>query len=1249
MLEEDPDVAKTVYYMAMRVRGCVMRTARRLTRVLRQRTGFKHQLRLRRAVLLIVCIGLGVGAVRNVFADQRATNRAVPQATIDPRKIVLPLLDGADIRFRPFNTIEGPAKSNAGPFVQDNRGFVWFGTPYGLNRFDGYTFKVFTHDPKNARSISGSFVNSLFKDHNGRLWVGCNQFLNKLDSATETFTRYPVPDVFHMSEDAVGTLWLSTPTGLYALNPANGNIRRYAHDSRDPTSLKSDDIKSSGEDKKGTFWVATSEGLDSFDRAAGEVTLHIPIYEAGHTLSFYEDRFGEFWIYHVSGNPLAVFDRKTNTLTQFSFRDEHGLALTGITGMLEDQNGTLWLSTNGAGLLKFDREHRRFVRYRHRIGDPDSLAQNSVRTLFQDGEGVMWVSLGGFGIARFTSKPQPFKRYRHDFGNPADQDEPFVGAILQDRQGILWIGTHDGLHRIDRTTNSYRDFHLTGPGEGTDAITICKDRLGYLWVGTYGHGLFRFDPRTGHFKRFQHNPADPHSLSNDIIPRVFVDHNATVWAATYEDLDRFDAVTGGFTTYKVDMHVRTYFLDVAEDRRGVLWLGTASSGLLRFDPATAQFTAYQHEINQPGSLSDNRVNSVHFDRYGTMWVGTQEGLNRFDAGTGQFTVYSQREGLPGNDVGCVLEDSRGDLWMSTDNGVAQFNPQTHNVKSYSTTDGLPGRDLTGWGTCFHSTAGEMFFGGFSGATAFFPDDVIGTEYTPPVALTEFRLFGTEVEPGAKSPLKSTINYTDTVVLSHAQNIFSIGFSALSYLNPTTNRYRYMLEGLDPHWTEVGSDRRFATYTTLPAGKYTFRVQGATSRGPWDEPGTTLGIEILPAWWSTWWFRVVCLAASLGLLGALYQWRVRQLRRQEKHLRDVINAVPASVWSTSPDGAVDFVNERWQELTGVPPEGALGWNWEAVLHADDRAGFIEHWRKAVKSGQAMDHEVRVQRATGEYRWLFVRNVPLRDKKGNIVKWYGTSFDIEDRKRAEEERERLRQLQADLAHVNRVSTLGELTASIAHELKQPIAAAITNAKTSLRWLAREKPDLQEAREAILRAVNDNTRGAEIIDRLRSFYKKGGPPEREWVDVNELACEMMGLLRNEAARYSISMSAELVADLPKTKADRVQLQQVFMNLMLNAIEAMKDTSGELTIKSERNDDGQLLISIRDTGVGLPPEKIDQIFSAFYTTKPQGTGMGLAISRTIIESHGGRLWASANSGPGATFHFSLPCVAVTLSSSAA
>jgi signal transduction histidine kinase len=218
------------------------------------------------------------------------------------------------------------------------------------------------------------------------------------------------------------------------------------------------------------------------------------------------------------------------------------------------------------------------------------------------------------------------------------------------------------------------------------------------------------------------------------------------------------------------------------------------------------------------------------------------------------------------------------------------------------------------------------------------------------------------------------------------------------------------------------------------------------------------------------------------------------------------------------------------------------------------------------------------------------------------------------------------------------MGELAASLSHELKQPISAAITDTKTCLRWLTRDQPDVEQAREATLRAMKDSARAAEIIDRLRSLYKKGAPPEHELLDVNELVGEMLVLLRSEANRYSINMRTDLGSELPTVTADRVQLQQVLMNLMLNGIEAMKDTGGELTIKTELGQDGQLLISVSDTGVGLPADKTDQIFNAFFTTKPQGSGMGLAISRSIIESHGGRLWANANNGRGATFQFTLP-----------
>jgi PAS domain S-box-containing protein len=485
-----------------------------------------------------------------------------------------------------------------------------------------------------------------------------------------------------------------------------------------------------------------------------------------------------------------------------------------------------------------------------------------------------------------------------------------------------------------------------------------------------------------------------------------------------------------------------------------------------------------------------------------------------------------------------------------------------------------------------------------------------------------------------------------------------------------------------------------------------------------------------------------------------------LQQSEDRLRLVIDTIPAHVWSARPDGSIDFINQRFLEFFGRSMEDILGWGWGSLVHPDDLTRLVGQWQAAVATGEPMESEARLRRMDGEYRWLLIRNVPLRDKLGNIVSWYGTAIDIEERHRAEDalrqsegflaeaqrlsktgsfgwsvstgeirwseetfrifqydramkptlelilervhpddalhvkqaiesastyerdfqlqyrlvmpdssvkyvhvvahalndesdrivlgavmdvtERKRaeeaLREAQANLARVSRVTTMGELTASLAHEIRQPIAAAGTDARTCLRWLRRDEPDVAEAREAASRVVGDVTRAADIISSISLLFKKGAL-QRELVDVNELIQEMIVLLRSEANRYSISIRIELAQNLPKVMADRVQLQQVFMNLMLNGIDAMKGTTeeGELTIKSE-GDDGQVLVSVSDTGMGLPPEQAEQIFKAFFTTKDQGTGMGLPISRSIIESHGGHLWATGASGRGATFQFTLP-----------
>jgi PAS domain S-box-containing protein len=370
-----------------------------------------------------------------------------------------------------------------------------------------------------------------------------------------------------------------------------------------------------------------------------------------------------------------------------------------------------------------------------------------------------------------------------------------------------------------------------------------------------------------------------------------------------------------------------------------------------------------------------------------------------------------------------------------------------------------------------------------------------------------------------------------------------------------------------------------------------------------------------------------------------------LRRSESYLADAqrLTCTGSWAWNVATRQSVYWSQENYH-LFGFDPEAGIPTD-EAFyqrVHPEDRDRIRrEVFLERPDEGSHFDVDFRMVLPGGTIKYVRSTGHPVRNRSGEVLEYVGTSIDVTERKRADEERERLRQVQADLAHLSRVTTMGELTASLAHEIRQPISAALTNAKTCLRWLGRDEPHVAEACEAASRLVKDVTRAADIIGRISSLFKKGAL-QRELVDVNELIREMIVLLRSEASRYSISIRTELAEGLPQVMADRVQLQQVFMNLMLNGIDAMKETTGggELTIRSEACD-AQLLISVSDTGVGLPSEQAEQIFKAFFTTKDKGTGMGLPISRSIIESHDGRLWATGALGSGATFQFTLPATA--------
>jgi ligand-binding sensor domain-containing protein/signal transduction histidine kinase len=813
---------------------------------------------------------------------------ASPDTRRDNRPSVrIPVIESNDIRFSRLSTAQGLSQTQVNEIVQDDQGFIWFGTQYGLDRYDGYEFRVFTHDPARENSLSCVYIHSLFKDRSGALWVGCDQFLDRFDSVHETFTHYRIDTgevgnyVGEISQDRTGMLWLATGSGLFGLNPDTGHIIHHVHDPSNASSLGSNQVRCTLEDKTGRFWVADGENLEEFDRESGRVLSRVRLSEGLRLISFYEDHLGVFWITYItndSGSGLAVLDRSTNSLIPYSIHDrKSGKEFpAGFIEATEDNSQTLWLASFGGGLLKFDREHGVFIQYRNYPENPESIAEDRVMSLCGDREGNVWVGLYVSEPNFFRTEKAPFMPVRVMRSSPSSHGEKIVGAIYEDHDQILWIATTGALNRIDRRSGESTAYQPPGQGLSSDVIAITEDREGGLWIGTYGAGLSELDRKTGRFKTFLHEPENPSSLSNNVVSRMLIDHAGTMWVGTYNGLDRFDPRNESFAVYKQDTKSDDeVYANFSEDKSGFLWMG-GWRGLNRFDPKTAQFTVYPHKVDDPGSLSDNAVTSTYVDHSGNLWVSTENGLNKLNRETGAFTHYYVKDGLPSNAVSCILEDQFGMLWMSTNRGLSKFDPVANRFTNYSTVDGLPGNDFTGWDACFKNSSGEMFFGGFSGGVAFFPDKVTSASYPLPLVLTDFRVNGSSVEVGPNSLLKKSISHTTEITLAHDQTIFSVSFAALTFFNPDANRYRYRLERVDHDWVEVRSDRRVASYTALPAGKYTFRVQTATRQGTWNEPGLALTITIQPPWWGTWWFRLMCIVAFVGFLWILYVLRLRQL-------------------------------------------------------------------------------------------------------------------------------------------------------------------------------------------------------------------------------------------------------------------------------------------------------------------------------------------------------------------------------------
>jgi len=865
--------------------------------------------------------------------DSAADSR--PPASNQEADPSLPEICNCVLRFDSISIEQGLSQSSVRVILQDRRGFIWFGTEDGLNRYDGYTFKVFKREPSNPNSISDGWITAMVEDQAGYLWIGTRLGgLNRFDPVSGTFRQYlhdgTDPDSLsdnHISAllvDDSNQLWVGTLNGLNRLETAAGTFVHYPYLTPVPSAdgeivgapdaqpitepirdepgqpipsdkLSSKNISTIHQDSSGHLWIGTLDGgLNNFDPGSGQFIIYQTLEDNPATINsnrvtaITEDLQGSLWVGTQKG--LNLFDPATGRFTAFVHdrNNPDSLGENSINVLQTDSSGNLWIGTSN-GLDRLSGDHSRFIHYQNDPSFSRSLTNNFIIAMYEDQGGVLWFGTYGGGVNRYDRERDKFAYYRNDPQNPNSLSSNFIFPIRVDKDGYAWIGTSgDGLNRFDwRTGEVLRYFNDPENPNSLGSnwlLSIFEDRNGTLWIGTT-NGLDRFNPISDTFTHFRMEPSDPASLSSNFVYAIHEDSAGYLWIGTSAGLDRFDKKTTLFTHYRPDANDRSTLsgarpLAILEDAGGYLWIGTSEHGLNRFDPGTQRFTQYQHNARDEGSISSDSILSLYQDSRDRLWIGTAGGgLNLYHPETDTFTYYLERDGLPNGFVYGILEDDIGRLWLSTNFGISRFDPDTETFRNYDSANGLQSNE-------FNSNAfakgrdGEFYFGGINGLTVFDPSKITDNARVPQVALTSI---SQEDKPVT---LDTSVETTTSITLAWPQNSFEFEFAALSYNQPGKNQYAYTLDGFDTNWHFIGT-KRDGRYTNLPGGEYSLLLKASNSDGVWSETPTRINVTVIPPFWQTIGFQVLMGFAAIAVVAGGFRLRTKAIQDRNRELERLV--------------------------------------------------------------------------------------------------------------------------------------------------------------------------------------------------------------------------------------------------------------------------------------------------------------------------------------------------------------------------
>ena len=1070
--------------------------------------------------------------------------------------------------FKHITTNDGLSQSNVTCMLQDNEGFMWFGTQDGLNRYDGRTLKVYKKDPLRSGSLGHNYVLSLFKNRDGNFWIGTYTGLILFNREAETFKWFAEVyrdssaldnvRIYAVNEDQERNLWVGTfGKGLQFVDLKNNKVIQFRNDGQ-PGCISGDFIKDIHIDRRGNVWVATFyNGLNLYDKATGKFIQFKHNPNDANSLSkndltdILEDNTGNLWI-GSDGGGLNYLDVATKKFTRYLHSDDkiNSLIHNDVLSLAEDAMGGIWIGTRNGGISILRKDRLTFVHLKQDDSKEKSLNNNSIYSLLKDRHNNMWIGTYSGGVNFFSGASSKFQLFKNDPHDKNSLNNNSVLSIIEDHEGNLLIATDGGgLNIFDRRLKQFTHIRRGLGSIKTDhPLDVLEDRDQNIWIGNFrggvdvlwkGHGVF------------ENMVLDPSGGGVETIGQIIEDHEGYIWFGTYgTGVSRFDKKTKELRHFRPDAATSGGFsgsnvFALFEDSKGTIWAGTSGGGLNRYDRNTETFVVYRNNPKDSLSISSDLINALAEDSHGNIWVGTNNGLNLFDARTQTFTALHVKDGLPNDVIYGIQEDTRGYLWLSTNKGLTKFDPIKKTFRNYDGADGLQGNSYNRM-SAFMNDKGELFFGGLNGFNVFHSDSIADNPVVPEVYITNLEIFNKPVSAhDENSPLSKSIDKTSEITLSYLQSVFSFDFASLNYTSSEKNQYAYKMEGFDREWIYTNSSK--AIYTNLNPGKYIFRVKGSNNDGIWNEKGTALQIIITPPFWKTWTFTGI---VGIALLAAFYSFlRIRL---------NIIN------------------NQKF----------------------------------------ALEKEVKKQ----------------------------TAAVMQQKEALEIEREQAERARREAEQANQAKSI--FLATMSHEIRTPM-----NGVLGMTYLLAETDQTEEQREYTETIRNSGQALLTVINDILDFSKIDSGNlelEKQPFELRKCIEEVMDVFSAKASENEIDLIYQIDHDIPLyVKGDQHRLRQILINLISNAVKFTEQ--GEIFVgidlKESRNNFLDIAFHVRDTGIGIPADKLSRLFKAFSQVdsatnrKYGGTGLGLVISQRLVELMGGKILVESEPGTGTTFHFNICC----------